>query len=46
MIKVDFGGISKLNVQISSNQMINMNEETFYEGGPAKSDLIINLLQV
>ncbi len=23
--------------------MINMNEETFYEGGPAKSDLIINL---
>ena len=24
--------------------MINMNEETFYEGGPAKSDLIINLL--
>ena len=21
-----------------------MNEETFYEGGPAKSDLIINLL--
>ena len=24
--------------------MINMNEETFYEGGPAKSDLIINLI--
>ena len=24
--------------------MINMNEEIFYEGGPAKSDLIINLL--
>ena len=24
--------------------MIYMNEETFYEGGPAKSDLIINLL--
>ena len=24
--------------------MINMNEESFYEGGPAKSDLIINLL--
>ena len=24
--------------------MINMNEETFYEGGPAKGDLIINLL--
>ena len=24
--------------------MININEETFYEGGPAKSDLIINLL--
>ena len=24
--------------------MINMNEETFYEGGPAKSDLTINLL--
>ena len=24
--------------------MINMNEKTFYEGGPAKSDLIINLL--
>jgi len=24
--------------------MINVNEETFYEGGPAKSDLIINLL--
>ena len=24
--------------------MINMIEETFYEGGPAKSDLIINLL--
>ena len=24
--------------------MINMNEDTFYEGGPAKSDLIINLL--
>ena len=24
--------------------MINMNEEAFYEGGPAKSDLIINLL--
>jgi len=24
--------------------MTNMNEETFYEGGPAKSDLIINLL--
>ena len=24
--------------------MINMNEETFYEGGPARSDLIINLL--
>ena len=23
--------------------MINTNEETFYEGGPAKSDLIINL---
>ena len=23
--------------------MINLNEETFYEGGPAKSDLIINL---
>ena len=34
----------KLNVHISSNQMINMNEETFYEGGPAKGDLIINLL--
>ena len=24
--------------------MINIDEETFYEGGPAKSDLIINLL--
>ena len=24
--------------------MINVNEQTFYEGGPAKSDLIINLL--
>ena len=24
--------------------MININEETFYQGGPAKSDLIINLL--
>ena len=24
--------------------MININEEIFYEGGPAKSDLIINLL--
>ena len=24
--------------------MININEETFYEGGPAKGDLIINLL--
>ena len=24
--------------------MINVNEDTFYEGGPAKSDLIINLL--
>ena len=24
--------------------MINMNEEIFYEGGPAKGDLIINLL--
>ena len=24
--------------------MINMNEVTFFEGGPAKSDLIINLL--
>ena len=24
--------------------MINMNEETFFEGGPAKSDLIINLI--
>ena len=24
--------------------MINTNENTFYEGGPAKSDLIINLL--
>ena len=24
--------------------MININEETFYEGGPAKSDLIINLI--
>tara|TARA_Y100000589_G_C26619465_1_gene413585 strand:- start:6 stop:419 length:414 start_codon:yes stop_codon:yes gene_type:complete len=24
--------------------MININEVTFYEGGPAKSDLIINLL--
>ena len=24
--------------------MININEDTFYEGGPAKSDLIINLL--
>ena len=24
--------------------MINMNEETFYESGPAKGDLIINLL--
>ena len=24
--------------------MINMNEETFYEGGPAKGDLILNLL--
>ena len=24
--------------------MINMHEEIFYEGGPAKSDLIINLL--
>ncbi|WP_032518339.1 PH domain-containing protein [Prochlorococcus marinus] len=24
--------------------MINMTEETFYEGGPAKSDLILNLL--
>ena len=24
--------------------MININEETFYEGGPAKSDLFINLL--
>ena len=24
--------------------MININEESFYEGGPAKSDLIINLL--
>ncbi|MBK16553.1 MAG: ribonuclease P [Prochlorococcus sp. SP3034] len=24
--------------------MININEETFYEGGPARSDLIINLL--
>ena len=23
--------------------MININEESFYEGGPAKSDLIINL---
>ena len=23
--------------------MININEETYYEGGPAKSDLIINL---
>jgi len=43
-ITTTFGGISKINVQISSNQMINMNEETFYEGGPAKSDLIINLL--
>ena len=26
--------------------MIIMNEETFYEGGPAKSDLIINLFAV
>ena len=24
--------------------MININEEIFYEGGPAKSDLFINLL--
>ena len=24
--------------------MININEETFYEGGPAKSDLFINLI--
>ena len=24
--------------------MININEEFFYEGGPAKSDLIINLI--
>ena len=24
--------------------MIKMTEETFYEGGPAKSDLIINLI--
>ena len=24
--------------------MININEITFYEGGPAKSDLIINIL--
>ena len=24
--------------------MININEKSFYEGGPAKSDLIINLL--
>ena len=24
--------------------MININEEIFYEGGPAKSDLIVNLL--
>ena len=24
--------------------MININEESFYEGGPAKSDLIINIL--
>ena len=24
--------------------MINMNEETFFEGGPARSDLIINLI--
>ena len=34
----------KLNAQVQANQMIKMNEEIFYEGGPAKSDLIINLL--
>ena len=27
--KTNFGGISKFNVQISPNQMINMNEATF-----------------
>ena len=26
--------------------MININEETFYEGGPAKSDLIINIEEI